>query len=84
MSNPHRDLSDLAHSFTDGSDFMGERLVVQFARGPQRPPRDFDHASSRPTPRPRRTVHRMTITGLPVETSWQVSNIPDNIFYLSL
>lgn len=51
---------------------MGERLVVQFARGSNRPPRDFDHDGRRPPPRPRRTVHRMTINGLPAETSWQV------------
>ena len=54
---------------------MGERLVVQFARGGQRPRDDYGHAP-RMAPRPRRTVHRMTITGLPPETSWQVSNSP--------
>ena len=60
--------------FSDGSEFMGERLVVQFARGGNRPRDDgFGHAP-RMAPRPRRTVHRMTITGLPYETSWQVSN----------
>jgi len=52
---------------------MGERLVVQFARGSNRPPDDRGFAP-RVAPRPRRTVHRMTITGLPFETSWQVSN----------
>ncbi len=56
----------------DGSDFMGERLVVQFARGSNRP-RDDHGFAPRQAPRPRRTVHRMTITGLPYETSWQVS-----------
>lgn len=61
-----------ANSASDGSDFMGERLVVQFARGSNRP-RDFAHPEQRAPPRPRRTVHRMTITGLPFETSWQVS-----------
>lgn len=55
---------------------MGERLVVQFARGSTRPPREFDGPPHRSAPRPRRTVHRMSLTGLPVETSWQVSNIP--------
>ncbi|KAF2148205.1 hypothetical protein K461DRAFT_208596, partial [Myriangium duriaei CBS 260.36] len=55
----------------DGTDFMGERLVVQFARGGSKPQRDFDGPSHRAPPRPRRTVHRMTITGLPAETSWQ-------------
>jgi hypothetical protein len=56
----------------DGSEFMGERLVVQFARGGNRPRDDYGH-QPRMAPRPRRTVHRMTITGLPYETSWQVS-----------
>ncbi|KAF2766458.1 hypothetical protein EJ03DRAFT_177979 [Teratosphaeria nubilosa] len=55
-----------------GSEFMGERLVVQFARGNQaRPGRDGYHDAPRMAPRPRRTIHRMTITGLPFETSWQ-------------
>ena len=59
----------------DGSEFMGERLVVQFARGSNRP-RDDHGYQPRMAPRPRRTIHRMTITGLPFETSWQVSNLP--------
>lgn len=70
-------ISMLSHAdicqWLDGSEFMGERLVVQFARGGQRPRDDYGHAP-RMAPRPRRTVHRMTITGLPPETSWQVSN----------
>lgn len=54
---------------TDGSDFKGERLTVQFARGPRR-----KENSDRPSvPRPRRTIYRMQISGLP-ETSWQVSS----------
>ena len=56
----------------DGSEFMGERLVVQFARGGTRQ-RDDPGFAPRMAPRPRRTVHRMTITGLPPDTSWQVS-----------
>ena len=51
---------------------MGERLVVQFARGSNRRP-DGYHDVQRAAPRPRRTQFRMTITGLPVDTSWQVS-----------
>lgn len=50
---------------------MGERLVVQFARGARR----NDNApqfQERTAPRPRRTAFRMTITSLPAETSWQV------------
>ena len=62
------------YRWLDGSEFMGERLVVQFARGSTRP-RDGQFDAPRMAPRPRRTVHRMTITGLPFETSWQVSNI---------
>lgn len=72
---PHaRDM--LSHTdicrWLDGSEFMGERLVVQFARGSNRPHDDRGY-QPRMAPRPRRTVHRMTITGLPFETSWQVS-----------
>jgi len=63
------------HRWLDGSEFKGERLVVQFARGSNRP-RDGPFDQPRMAPRPRRTVHRMTITGLPFETSWQVSYIP--------
>ena len=62
------------YRWLDGSEFMGERLVVQFARGSNRP-RDGHDYPPRMAPRPRRTVHRMTITGLPFETSWQVSGI---------
>ena len=61
------------YQWLDGSEFMSERLVVQFARGSTRQ-RDDHGFAPRMAPRPRRTVHRMTITGLPYETSWQVSN----------
>jgi len=64
------DARDVVPAF-HGSEFMGERLVVQFARGNQPRPRDGYHDAPRMAPRPRRTVHRMTITGLPFETSWQ-------------
>ena len=74
--------SPLTDLTLDGSDFMGERLVVQFARGSTRP-REYGHPEQRAPPRPRRTVHRMSITGLPFETSWQVSNVPSmhNFFH---
>ncbi len=49
---------------------MGERLTVQFARGPRH--RDTFAAPDRTAPRPRRTAYRMQISGLPGETSWQV------------
>jgi hypothetical protein len=51
----------------------GSRLTVQFARGPRQ--RDFPAPDSRTHPRPRRTAYRMQITGLPGETSWQVSSL---------
>lgn len=57
----------------DGSDMNGSRLTVQFARGSRQ--RDFP-APDRTHPRPRRTAHRMQISGLPGETSWQVSSLP--------
>ncbi|KAF2843326.1 hypothetical protein M501DRAFT_994222, partial [Patellaria atrata CBS 101060] len=53
-----------------GSDFMGERLVVQFARGSRRN-ENFPGHQERVAPRPRRTPFRMQISGLPAETSWQ-------------
>jgi len=61
---------------------MGERLVVQFARGSNRP-REGGFDQPRMAPRPRRTVHRMTITGLPFETSWQVSNTPSLVHWFA-
>jgi hypothetical protein len=61
---------------------MGERMVVQFARGARK--RDDAPAfHERTAPRPRRTLFRMSITSLPVETSWQVST-PNNILELLL
>ncbi|KAG9248748.1 hypothetical protein BJ878DRAFT_309928 [Calycina marina] len=62
------DARDVVPAF-HGSDFMGERLTVQFARGTR--PRDTFAAQERAAPRPRRTPHRMQISGLPGETSWQ-------------
>ncbi|EXJ67914.1 uncharacterized protein A1O5_09261 [Cladophialophora psammophila CBS 110553] len=50
--------------------FKGERLTVQFARGPRRKD-DFAGPSDRNVPRPRRTIYRMQITGLQPDTSWQ-------------
>jgi hypothetical protein len=48
---------------------------VQFARGP-RHKETFSGPSDRSSaPRPRRTIYRMQISGLP-ETSWQVSSTP--------
>ena len=57
---------------------MGERMVVQFARG-ARKREDQPAYHERSAPRPRRTLFRMSITGLPVETSWQVSNPKTNL-----
>lgn len=66
---------------------MGERLTVQFARGSRQ--REGAGGAGgregggggfgnheRAPPRPRRTPHRMQITGLPNDTSWQVCLLP--------
>ncbi|KAL1632809.1 hypothetical protein SLS56_003299 [Neofusicoccum ribis] len=66
----YKDAMDARDVVPDGSDFMGERLVVQFARGSRRQNDGYSH-QERAVPRPRRTPFRMSITGLPVETSWQ-------------
>ena len=64
----------------DGSDFMGERLTVQFARGTRhREPNGFTNDRNA-APRPRRTPHRMQISGLPNDTSWQVCSISHFLF----
>lgn len=54
----------------DGTEIKGERLTVQFARGPRR--KDDHGPQDRQVPRPRRTIYRMQITGLQSDTSWQV------------
>lgn len=59
------------YNTSDGSDLNGSRLTVQFARGSRQ--RDTFAQPDRTHPRPRRTAYRMQITGLPGETSWQVS-----------
>ncbi|KAL0469340.1 hypothetical protein QR685DRAFT_588822 [Neurospora intermedia] len=65
------DARDVVPAF-HGSDFMGERLTVQFARGARHREGGpgFTHERNS-QPRPRRTPHRMQISGLPNETSWQ-------------
>lgn len=63
------DARDVVPAF-HGSTFMGERLVVQFARGARRND-NAPHFQERTAPRPRRTAFRMSITSLPAETSWQ-------------
>ncbi|KAL3962662.1 hypothetical protein ACCO45_004185 [Purpureocillium lilacinum] len=63
------DARDVVPAF-HGSDFMGERLTVQFARGSRNRESGFG-THERAPPRPRRTPFRMQITGLPNETSWQ-------------
>jgi hypothetical protein len=78
------DARDVVPAF-HGTDFMGERLTVQFARGSRQregreggasgPPGPGYGGHERPPPRPRRTPHRMQITGLPSDTSWQVCSI---------
>jgi len=66
------DARDIVPAF-HGSDFMGERLTVQFARGPRHKDAFAGPPERGNAPRPRRTIHRMQISGLPGETSWQVS-----------
>jgi transcription initiation factor TFIID subunit 15 len=68
------DARDVVPAF-HGSDFMGERLIVQFARGSRARNENFT-PHERVPPRPRRTPYRMRIANLPVETSWQV-RLPD-------
>ncbi|KIW23747.1 hypothetical protein, variant [Cladophialophora immunda] len=63
------DARDVVPAF-HGTMFKGERLTVQFARGPRRKD-DFAGPSDRNVPRPRRTIYRMQITGLQPDTSWQ-------------
>ncbi|KAJ3952220.1 hypothetical protein N0V92_011346 [Colletotrichum tropicale] len=69
----YKDAMDARDVVPDGSDFMGERLTVQFARGTRH--REGGNGggfnNERAPPRPRRTPHRMQITGLPTDTSWQ-------------
>ncbi|KAF2007117.1 hypothetical protein P154DRAFT_541899 [Amniculicola lignicola CBS 123094] len=65
----YKDAMDARDVVPDGSDFMGERLIVQFARGSRRNENFTPH--ERAAPRPRRTPFRMRIANLPVETSWQ-------------
>ncbi|ODM19141.1 hypothetical protein SI65_05758 [Aspergillus cristatus] len=65
------DARDVVPAF-HGSDFKGERLTVQFARGPRRKENFSGGPMDRPgMPRPRRTIYRMLVSGLPETTSWQ-------------
>ncbi|ETN41215.1 uncharacterized protein HMPREF1541_03150 [Cyphellophora europaea CBS 101466] len=66
----YEDAMDAKDVVPDGSEFKGERLTVQFARGPRRKD-DFGGPPERNVPRPRRTIYRMNLTGLAPETSWQ-------------
>ncbi|KAJ4015175.1 hypothetical protein NW766_005506 [Fusarium irregulare] len=68
----YKDPMDARDVVPDGSDFMGERLTVQFARGSRHREGGGGFGNpERTAPRPRRTPHRMQITGLPNDTSWQ-------------
>ncbi|KAI5284098.1 hypothetical protein KEM52_003077 [Ascosphaera acerosa] len=60
------DAKDAVPAF-HGTTFKGERLTVQFARGPRIDTREFVPRR----PNPRRTSFRMQITGLAEGTSWQ-------------
>ncbi|KAK3316106.1 putative methyltransferase-domain-containing protein [Apodospora peruviana] len=67
----YKDAMDARDVVPDGSDFMGERLTVQFARGTRNREGGAFNNERNSAPRPRRTPHRMQITGLPNDTSWQ-------------
>ncbi|GAB1315802.1 Pre-mRNA-splicing factor srp2 [Madurella fahalii] len=68
----YKDAMDARDVVPDGSDFMGERLTVQFARGTRHREQGSGYSHERNSaPRPRRTPFRMQITGLPNDTSWQ-------------
>ncbi|OAA61180.1 pre-RNA splicing factor [Niveomyces insectorum RCEF 264] len=65
------DARDVVPAF-HGTPFMGERLTVQFARGARNNRENtYSNHQERAPPRPRRTGHRMTVTGIPNDTSWQ-------------
>ncbi|KAL1989569.1 hypothetical protein VTN49DRAFT_6766 [Thermomyces lanuginosus] len=64
------DARDVVPAF-HGSEFKGERLTVQFARGPRRKDPYNGHGDRPAPPRPRRTIYRMQVSGLPPDTSWQ-------------
>ncbi|KAL1958242.1 hypothetical protein VTO42DRAFT_4750 [Malbranchea cinnamomea] len=63
------DAKDVVPAF-HGTEFKGERLTVQFARGPRHKDASYGPSDRPSIPRPRRTIYRMQISGLP-ETSWQ-------------
>ncbi|ROV96616.1 hypothetical protein VPNG_09001 [Cytospora leucostoma] len=67
----YKDAMDARDVVPDGSTFMGERLTVQFARGSRHRENGGYPTHERSAPRPRRTPHRMQISGLPTDTSWQ-------------
>lgn len=56
-------------------------MTVQFARGNRAREGAF---GERAPPRPRRTSHRMQISGLPPDTSWQVCLLPSPKFLVPL
>ncbi|KAG0272484.1 hypothetical protein BGZ95_011764 [Linnemannia exigua] len=64
----HRDAKDAVYDF-HGKEFMGERLVVELARGDRRDRReDRDDRRFRP---PERTEHRLIVENLAHGVSWQ-------------
>ncbi|KAL9612648.1 MAG: hypothetical protein Q9167_002775 [Letrouitia subvulpina] len=68
----YKDAMDARDVVPNGSDLNGSRLTVQFARGSRPRGEGFPGPPDRTIhPRPRRTAHRMQITGLPGDTSWQ-------------
>ena len=59
------DTRDVVPAF-HGSDFMGERITVQFARGPRR-----YHSDEYSPPRPQRSMYRLDFSVLALDATWQ-------------
>ncbi|KAG0341300.1 hypothetical protein BG004_006085, partial [Podila humilis] len=64
--NSPRDAEDAVYE-TNGRRFMGDRLMVELARGTKQRGRDDDRTRGPPE----RTEHRVILEGLPTGTTWQ-------------
>ncbi|EEB05412.2 mRNA export factor Srp2 [Schizosaccharomyces japonicus yFS275] len=68
LENP-RDARDIVNDF-NGKEFMGERIIVEPARGERRR-RDTFRDGAAKYPRPRRTGYRLIVENLAEDVSWQ-------------
>jgi len=71
----HRDADDVVYAF-NGKSFMGEKLIVEYARGERRR-RDRDDRrdrDSRFAPPQRNPQYRLIVENLSSSCSWQVCN----------